>query len=125
MFNEAEILRNAAEILEEHGWCRGVLKNDEGCFCAQGALTAALVNDTDLNAKQLDKVLINNRVIIGALSEWVLRAAGSFDAALWVYNDFEARSAQDVIGSLRKAADAVDKANRRYIDGGEAGLSGR
>jgi hypothetical protein len=125
MFNEAEILRNAAEILEEHGWCRGVLKNHEGCFCAQGALTAALVGDTDLDAEELMEALTNNKTAIGALSQWVLSAAGAKYAALWVYNDQEARNAGDVIRSLRKAADAVDEANRRYLDGGEAGLSGR
>lgn len=112
MFNEAEILRDAAVILEEHGWCRGLLKNAEGCYCAQGAIAAALVNDTDLNAEQLETVLLNNKVAIGALSQWVLDAAGAECAALWVYNDEEARNAQDVIGSLRKAADAVDKSER-------------
>lgn len=119
MFNEAEILRDAAEILEERGWCRGVLKNHEGCFCAQGALTAALVGDTDLGVEQLEQALIDNREVIGALSQWVMAAvAGAKHAALWAYNDHEARNAQDVIGSLRKAADAVDEANGRYTDDG-------
>lgn len=119
MFNEAEILREAAEILEEHGWCRGALKNDEGCYCAQGALTAALVGDTDLDSEELMEALLNNKTAIEALSRWVLSAAGAKYAALWVYNDQEAMHAGDVLRSLRKAADAVDKAkNGRYTDGG-------
>lgn len=34
----AEILENAADLLEVHGWCQDRSRDDEGRMCAMGAL---------------------------------------------------------------------------------------
>jgi hypothetical protein len=38
MKEAADVLAESREYLEEHGWCRGEMRNTEGKVCAMGAI---------------------------------------------------------------------------------------
>lgn len=99
---EIETLFRAAEILEDRGWCQGLLTNDRGEHCAVGALCVALEQQMRCNYGDL--------VRSGPLNIFAAylppgsddRETGVVKITRW--NDNPERTAQEVITALRRAA---------------------
>lgn len=84
-----EILSAAADLIEEHGWVQGEYGDEEYGFCVMGAVYAA----TAEHATDRDRGNAVNRL------------AGSLGYNAVVYwNDSIAKSKEEVITALRKAA---------------------
>jgi hypothetical protein len=47
--NERDVLLLAANLIEEHGWCRGMLRSENGRLCTLGAINMAATGDACLD----------------------------------------------------------------------------
>lgn len=98
VINPADVLREAARILERDGWCRGVTQDITGRYCTTGALgKAALVLSSD------DRVFPST-YLAPCLS--LARFLGVDTIVDW--NDRPERTAEEVIRSLRACADHLE-----------------
>lgn len=95
----AEVLRRAADILDENGWGQGWLIDPDGgsCACAVGAI-------------QLASGMTPQEIRYGGLTkELAVRATRFFSAVLKstvsAWNDEPGRTAEEVIAKLREAAE--------------------
>lgn len=89
----ADILRRAADIIEENGWIQGTLVDDEtGAVCAIGAIQQA--------CRQIDTP-----------TYWSARnALGQYvDDGVSIWNDDEDRTKEEVLAALREAAAQHDR----------------
>lgn len=87
---EADVLRRAADLLEEFGWCQGDYGSKEaGAFCAVGACRQA---SSDLNFRRDEYGLM-----------WPESALELDNVPPW--NDDPARTKEEVIARLREAAE--------------------
>jgi hypothetical protein len=84
-----EILREAADLIERDGWVQGVYHSEDGRHCAAGALSRALADVDDPVAYETYSLLLDE---IG----WV-------GVPMW--NDTVATSGQQVVDTLRRAAE--------------------
>jgi|SRR5271169_2563355 len=67
------ILKDAADLLDEHGWCRYALKDEKGRMCIMGALNAAANGDAEISYAQLDVRAIAKALgdcQVGELVDW-------------------------------------------------------
>lgn len=79
-------LLNAANYLEDHGWCQNTLINARGNVCL---ITAISINpNVDRSARRLLYYLVNRK--------------GAADIQLW--NDYPGRTKEEAIQALREAA---------------------
>lgn len=88
---EADVLRRAADLLEEFGWCQGEYgsKQDEK-FCAVGACWEA--------KRELGLDVCGDEYL-----QWPESALGLADVPPW--NDDPARTKEEVIARIRAAAE--------------------
>ena len=97
----ADVLRHAARIIEERGWCQGYFGTSSGPVCALGAVYAAGNGDpipTYTTQRQWEA--------IDALRDY-LDVLMIPDISHW--NDMQGRTAAEVIAALRAAADEADR----------------
>jgi hypothetical protein len=87
----ADVLRHAALLIEERGWCQGDAVDAHGHLCAVGALSLAMYGDPEC-------------MIPSEISNALRR---SFDSrySVPIWNDVEGRTAAEVIAALRAAAE--------------------
>jgi hypothetical protein len=91
----AENLRKAARYIEEHGWTRGIARNENGHVCVSGALRyGAGIMYSSLSPTP--EVIL----LLSVISEQADRLC----VDLIAYNDHYARNASDVIRCFEKAA---------------------
>jgi hypothetical protein len=101
----AEILTEAADLIERHGHCKGAFVSPDGRFCAGGAMRVAAgvmdrsgrTVDVDLDAKwaALD-------VAAHAFRSHLGRVVAAVDTITW--NDAPGRTQDQVVAALREAA---------------------
>lgn len=99
----ADLLRHAAMILEETGWCRRVHVDEAGRRCLAGAIHAAngqFGNHPGWDDHSLKAIGFVRRVLENTGQEWWLLPAH--------WNDMCARDGAEVIGVLRAAANLAD-----------------
>jgi hypothetical protein len=94
----ADVLRHAARIIEERGWCRGELQDNQGAVCAWGAIDTALAGGVRYEVHDEERL--------------ALQALGASLGISWsdvpFWNDHPHRTAAEVIAALRDAADAAE-----------------
>lgn len=92
------ILNDAADLLEREGWIQGALESREG-RCAVGAIRAAcgIDNNRDFDKQERKLIALSRRAI------WAARRGLPF-ATITAWNDHPARTREEVITALRKAA---------------------
>lgn len=92
----ADILRNAALILAERGWCQNSIVRPDGRVCAMGAIDLA----------------ISGRVRFGPLFEEVLFLLDEhLHQCTPHWNDTPGRTADEVTAAMRATADEWERAN--------------
>ena len=109
--DRAAVLRRAANLLEDQGWCRYTLRDREGRHCAMGALLAARDVPVDLvwsraidmrvaekDAAAVARHLGLEQVVAGSRHPWWETVA--------TWNNYEARDRDEVVAALRGAAAA-------------------
>lgn len=86
-----ETLKAAAEYISEHGWTQGEMSARDGSVCAAGAIAAVSGYDNGRSAAR------------GAFSGYLYHTEGWSSIADW--NDQPDRTAEDVILTLKRAAE--------------------
>jgi hypothetical protein len=92
MDNTSDVLRKAAEILGERGWCQRSSMDDQGHLCALGALGVA---SRAISPSAYTKA--------GAALARHLCIESRYDIPEW--NDVQGRTAEDVILAMKRAAE--------------------
>lgn len=105
--NTADILDKAADLIEERGWHQGDYVGPTGCLCPYGAMYLAV------------GITPAGRGNTNDWPGWTPDRGGPFlDAARWlarylrgravsVWNDAEGRTKEEVVSTLRAAAQAA------------------
>ncbi len=98
--DNGKVLMDAANYLDEHGWCRGAAVKEDGSVCFYGAI-AAVIGSLDISALRIDRASPNfSRFLsIQALIDTEYFVNG---AATW--NDRMAQSKEQVVAKLRELA---------------------
>lgn len=94
-----QVLNKAANLIEEHGWCRGARINRLGSLCAYGAIEKAVFDDVDplfMSSQRLADPLMK-----GATAR--VRSLINNDP-IPIWNDRIAGDKSTVVEILRKAA---------------------
>lgn len=87
------ILRRAADLIEQRGWCQHRLQDSQGRLCFNGGIMAAIGMTNFVNAKPL----------IGLpASEFAFERLGG-EPAYW--NNAPERTKEEVVAKLRELAD--------------------
>jgi pyrimidine operon attenuation protein/uracil phosphoribosyltransferase len=92
----ADLLDEAAAILEHDGWCQADLHNDLGQHCAAGAITLAAFR-ADLDHRGVYEQLTHDGIRALEVS-----LGGRVPVVDW--NDTPGRTVQEVLDALRAAA---------------------
>jgi hypothetical protein len=88
-----QVLLDAADLIDRHGWCQKTAQNAKGNICAKQAIFLAL----GVNGKSLEPL---NTILWNG----VTHSFGSFlNQRIAVFND-EAKSVEEVTSALRKCA---------------------
>ena len=87
-----EVLLGAADYLEEHGWCQGVMKDKQGRCCANGAMFEVSVRGAPEEPKEY----------FFEAQELLMDYTGTRTVSNW--NDAEDRTVEEVVSTLRKVA---------------------
>lgn len=97
----ADLLDDAADLIEVNGWTRGRMEDDEGRYCARGALTTA-----SRRRSGEWRGLATYQTAIDGLRDIILEQGQTlaFDGSIVLWNDAGARTEQEVLDTLRKAA---------------------
>lgn len=88
------ILKHAAKLIEERGWCRGDYEDDDGRLCLIGAIRLASTGSSNRHNHRTEDAYRAFR--------W---AENISDAVYW--NDARSRSKHQVIKALLKASEAA------------------
>lgn len=97
---EVDLLRRAADLLDQpNAWCQGQFVNSRGQHCAVGALTHARDHLLSLEAANICYVKAHRH-----LTSYV-RTRSFSGVAAW--NDKPERTKQEVVDTLRAAADEL------------------
>lgn len=109
-------LRTAADLIDEHGWTRGMLRNPRGCYCAMGAIAAASGIPVAPDTRQWAEIpTITDdakqrlaSTVTALLSATRMRTERDIQA----WNDAAFRTAGEVTRVLRAAADLTEAGER-------------
>ena len=91
-----EILLEAANYIERHGWCQFRLATKEGEVCARGAIRRVL----DISTDEVQVLTREEAKAIWRLFEYL----GQRSVSNW--NDYPGRTKEQVVAALRGAARA-------------------
>ena len=98
-----EVLRDAARIIEERGWCQNAVQDLNGAVCAWGGIRLAIYGDSDSDGStafiELDEASTR------ALAEYLEPGTGIFIGTVASWNDEPGRSVPEVVAALRGAAE--------------------
>lgn len=83
-----QVLLEAADLIEEKGWCQGMYNNRSGAMCMMGAI---------INAGRRHEHRYTSRAHLR-----LIEAVGGVAPVLW--NDAPERTQEEVVSALRKAA---------------------
>lgn len=99
----AQVLREAADLIEQEGWGQGAYYNpQDGCFCAVGAI-GQVATGTPSHGFWLNK----GWSVAEVLGDFIARQDGSpVNPVEW--NDKEGQTAENVVQTMRDAADLWD-----------------
>jgi hypothetical protein len=104
-----QALEDAAAVLEKHGWAQGSYRIGKRC-CIMGALGMALTGSSSRlgsNNPRKEKLYLNLISLLAARIE-----PGT---SLSVWNDDDARTAEEVIHHLRDTAEALKSGEVTYV----------
>lgn len=90
----ADVLDDAADYIEKHGWCQSHLATPDGRVCAQGAIKAVTMSGGIWQWQPLDGV--------GMAAYVALR--GFVAGSVTGFNDTPERTEQEVLDAFRAAA---------------------
>lgn len=98
-----KILLDAADVIEQQGWCQGRIKAHDGRVCALGAVASTLTDGKPhrVNDVRFARAGVRlSRTIYGKIPE------DDFDAAFLVarWNDDRLRTKEQVVAMMRRAA---------------------
>lgn len=98
--NAADVLTQAADLVETRGWTQGKYFTPEGSVCALSALVEAVqpgTTDIDVTAFDIEKI---------PEFEQASEALQSMldGKAIWIWNDDPKTTQQEVVSTLRAAA---------------------
>lgn len=100
--NTGQVVRNAAKMIEKHGWIQGALGSHASGFCIAGAVAAvttpAIQNGFDSNIRQKT---------FDEFTKW-LRELESMNLFIPEWNDKEGRTKEEVLLYMNKFADEMD-----------------
>lgn len=104
----ADVLDDAADYIEAHGWCRTSLLTPDGRVCAMGAI-AMSQQAIDIHVQNADAVLWTwkrERAEVVAAAEALGSVVDSSDpySPIPHWNDDPARTKQEVLDAFRAAA---------------------
>ncbi len=105
----ADVLDAAADHIQQHGWAQGSYRTPDGCCCARGAIAVTrgdydgCVNADDVDAEkaleELGDYLVEHDLVDVSEDD---RGQGVCPIITW--NDEPGRTADEVIGTLRRVA---------------------
>lgn len=95
-----QILEDAIDVLQTHGWIQGKSGSRHDGFCAIGAVYQAVAQDVHGNVS--DKDATAALVALGLLD--IPHTSGRLKHPIAVWNDAPDRTAEDVILAMKKAA---------------------
>jgi hypothetical protein len=100
----SDVMRNAAEYLETHGWMTGVsgVMDTQPQRCAVGALYAGM------GVSFLDRCGHPNKDAVQAAHSHLDAVLMTPDGGAATWNDQPERTAEEVIAKLREVADALE-----------------
>jgi hypothetical protein len=96
MNTTAKILYDAADLIDANGWCQGEARSDAGCYCATAAMRAVV--GLGANSEYLD-----------ALNAVKRETDAPF---IFIWNDEDDRTVDQVTTALRNAAQTAEEVNR-------------
>lgn len=105
MISVKQILLDAAERLETHGWTQGVSQDKDGRCCAVGAISAVIYKNYD-NFLGYTTNPKHHTAIIQEVFKPIHAILGEYMIIPW--NDTPGRTADEVIAMIRKAAESVE-----------------
>jgi hypothetical protein len=91
-----DILRRAAELLGERGWCQGEIEDGDGRMCAVGAIRRAASEVMHTRHSWSESVALNRL-------RGQVRTREMHSIPRW--NDAPERTAEDVILAMKRAAE--------------------
>lgn len=110
-----QVLRDAAEVIRQDGWCQGYIRDTKGRVCLLGALAKAAGYEYDWppNIHKDNEVYdwFQPHPACAYILDYIWKLDLDSEAdvkplhQIWHYNDYVASSAEDVINLLNDAAD--------------------
>ncbi len=102
----AKVYRQAANLIDQNGLCKGMLHNAEGEYCMSGALfeTLGILSHGRNGLVDFKKHLSN----LTDFDFVFLTLATYLNTPIVAYNDRPSTSKKDVVSSLRKCARALE-----------------
>ena len=109
----ADILRRAADIISERGWCQGKFARGYGgkeidwmsphacSFCAVGAIYRAICDYSFMDSA-------NGGVYADKVSQTLYRHLGGAGITVAEWNDDKGQTAENVVSKMRECADNID-----------------
>lgn len=97
----SQVLRRAADYIEEHGWAQDTEVSHFGEVCTIAAMDVVCLHSCLLGLSLGGRLCV--RCVAG---DELRRATGDDDLARW--NDTPGRTASEVISTLRRVADELE-----------------
>lgn len=105
-----DVLLEAADLIETRGLAKGGFVDDKGCYCTYGALYRAKLGTVAGHSGQvIDEANAVVKVLDTSFAPFFDGEAdpGAAFAVITSWNDANARTAAEVVDTLRKAAEVV------------------
>lgn len=100
-----DVLLEAADLIETRGLAKGGFVDEKGCYCTYGALYRAKLHTVAGHSSQvIDEANAVVKVLGGSLGRY--GASEAFNV-ITDWNDAAGRTADEVVDTLRKAAEVV------------------
>lgn len=97
MSDAQDILRKAADLIATGGWVQGQGETDDGRHCALAAISAAGTNGDELDDINWPGIFAAEKRLRDVVEDyWIAK-----------WNDAPERTAEEVVATLRKAAEAT------------------
>lgn len=117
MSDTAKLLRKAAQVLRERGWCQGDYVDDKGCLCVYGAcIVASGIEAKPANSIKRFEDWAIVRKAEDLVAEPLRKAAGVDDSfsrtSVNDWNDDPARTVDEVLDALERAAVIAESAGQ-------------
>lgn len=105
--NAADVLNQAADLIETDGWAQGDYLNEDGCHCAVGAICEISTGEPS----KIEELTLDAGAALASFldPEWNAGAISPmrFHTIVVDWNDAKNRTQQEVVHGLRAAAQKV------------------